>query len=97
MTTMTANGGSAAKAAGNELFRLQQETLHNYQTGNNQKNTCFARRWKDIAICDDFNVLAEYAVEMATPGIRIVDSSLDVIWSESACRSARDEWVKGRV
>ena len=64
------------------MFRLQLETPHNYQTNNSLKGGfCFARRWKDIAVCEDCETLQEYAEEMKSNSpLRIVDKEQNIVW-----------------
>lgn len=62
------------------MYRLQQEVPHNYITGSTQKNTCFARRWKDIAMSESLDSLLEYAIRCNVEGLQIIDHNLSVKW-----------------
>jgi len=65
------------------MFRLQIEEPCNYQNGNTLKAmTLNQRRWKDIAISEDFYSLRNYAKHMNTNmPLRIVDRALRTNWN----------------
>ena len=63
------------------MYRLQHEEPNNYQSGNSIKGGFYyGLRWKDIAVSEDLTALEEYALEIGAGVLRIVDSSLKVVW-----------------
>lgn len=65
-------------------FTLEREVSANYQNGNTLRaSTINQRRWKQLYLSNDLEILKEYAKELVQQEIkplRIINRDLEVVW-----------------